>query len=265
MRKIVHCIVVLSVSIFFVWSCSKEKGQQPPDGVVEKKPDQSVQTLFENKNLPPLGQKKFSIFDDHTLRVERIGYDNKELLILKSNTDWQKLLTTYQLDVRDIQRRKFDNSIIQILTIPILGVKGNQWLLAYNYNDRFVFAIARQERLENGNLYCAITSTAGNTHYDFQISPENKLGKLKVVSPLPLRETFFGLAKDLNPLTDLNVLDDEHDDYTPCCKRPFNDCMNCFVQSCSSDWTCWWVCGVGPGPVVCAAAWALSCSTQSGC
>ena len=266
MRKILNCILALSIIIPIYWSCSKTKKDPSLSELSEKKVDNSMRVLFENKNLAYLDQKQFSILDDRTTRVERIGYDNETLSSLRENLEWQNLLNTYKLDLGDIQRRTLYDREIQIISVPISVATGRQWLIGYVFHNKYVFAIAKEERMENDNLYCAITETTGKIHYDFQVSPENKLGKVRVLSSLKLRETFYGPEKNLNnwvnPPNELNVADDGH---VPCCKRAFNDCMNCYLQSCAGDWQCWLLCGFGPGPGICAATWALSCATGSGC
>ena len=266
MRKFLLCVIALCIIIPVYWSCSKTKKEPSSSELSEKKAGNSIQVLFENKNLALLSQRPFSIFDDPTIRVERIGYNNEALSSLRANIEWQNLLNTYKLDLGDIQRRTLHNREVQIISIPIYVTSGKQWLIGYAFHDKFVFAVAKEERMENGNLYCAITEASGKIHYDFQLSPENKLGKLRILSTLKLTETFYGPEKNLvnalNLPSELNVADPDH---TPCCQRTFNNCMNCYVSSCSADWQCWILCGFGPGPAICAATWATSCVTHSGC
>ena len=266
MRKILQCIIALSVIFTLFYACSKMKKEPSLSELTEKQVDNSIKLLFENKNLAYLSQKPFSVFDDPTLRVERIGYNNEALSPLRENIEWQNLLVTFKMDLGDIQRRTFYKQEMQIITVPIYAVTGKQWLIAYSLHNKYVFAIAKEERLENGNLYCAITETTGKIHYDFQVSKENKLGKMRFVSPLKLRETFYGPEKKLGnwvgPTNDGNLVDDGD---VPCCKKPFNACMQCFYDSCIKDWMCVLICSVEPGPVVCAAAWAISCATEYSC
>ena len=135
-----------------------------------------------------------------------------------------------------------------------------QWLCIYSLNSKFVFVIAKEKSLQNGNRYCAITGVDNEVHYDFEVSPDNRIGKIRIVSAIRLRETFEPKA---NADSGIKVFT-EDPGYT-CCSKPFNDCMNCFLDSCSRDWTCWLLCGFGPGVAICAATWATSCLTHSGC
>jgi hypothetical protein len=252
MKKI---LAILLAYTLIIPACSKQDKQD------------QIETVFENNNLAELRSKPFNpITNDYTILAQKVGYNHGELSSLKANTKFQQIFQRYNLDLKGIEKRTYAGSPIEIIFIPVKTTVDKKVLVVYNLKSNFAFALGHEVKLPDGFTKISYfdTDNPNSLYYEFQVSPQNTLGKFKSYNKI----SFAGLVPERvgipHPLDKEVVSQDTPVGGSGCCSKPtFNDCMDCFVRSCGSDWVC--VVGCGALNLWCAAAWAAACATRAGC
>jgi hypothetical protein len=249
--------MLIAVCGLLLFACSKQDKQN------------QIENVFVNNDLRSIRSKPFNpIQNDYTTKIEKVGYGHVSLGTLKANSEFANISKKYNLNLSDIRRHYYDHSPAVITFIPIINQQEKQTLVIYNLKQKYYFAVGKENELTNGYRHISFSSVDNHIFYEFQLSKENRLGKLNTHSSpfedanremVSMKPPFEVVSEDVGP-GDIPL--DPAVKYG-CCSKPFNDCMNCFSKSCSDDWKCQLMCGVTV--VYCTAAWALSCSTGYGC
>jgi hypothetical protein len=248
-------VLIMIASLILVKACSKKE---------DLKSDNSVTTVFENRNVTAMRSKPFNpILVDYTIKVERVGFNSSSLGPLKSAPGFAGILRRFKLNLKDISRHYYDHNYMNTTFIPFANSTAKEVLIAYNVLGNYYFAIGKEVDLPGGFKHIIYSSLNGDPFYEFKVNRENKIGQFHShASPFDtgVKESLSTSAADLDPLNDIA---EDNVAGRGCCSMGFNNCMNCFYKSCGEDWRCGLACGAMA--LVCNASWAAACVTKMGC
>jgi hypothetical protein len=237
---------------FVIPSCSKQDKQD------------KIETIYQNNDLTTLRTKPFNpVLNNYTTKIVRMGYDHTALSRLRGNDKFKSVVKKYDLDLSNIQKytMAYDNEL-EILYFPIR--EKTQVLIIYSKHDDLAFILGTQTVLPNGNGHCSYANPENPSHlyYEVQINPENKFGKFVSHNDITMGVQEVVAMPAVNPDEALS-LDTPADVSRGCCSLAFNQCMQCFVNSCAADWVCGAAClGLA---YWCIGAWSAACLTKTGC
>lgn len=245
-RNIGSIVILFGIAIplvGFLYSCKK---------TAEKYSDQ-INVIYEAPGLKT-GVNP-SIFADHVTLVEEIGYNNSSLDSFRCNQLWLTLYSTYSsnLDLNNIKRVSYDWGPMKAILIPLDEGNESEYLIAYTYDDKFLFVKYICNALPNGNRLFQFTSVDGLEYFSFELNSENKIGNRTVSNSIPWLTTFYP------SITERIVTPPGGGQLLPCNQQglSYGDCMECAINECMADWICACVCMIEPAP--CIAGFALGC------
>ena len=144
MKKITATFLFIVLLLFVTFSCSKNKNNESQSSANLEQINTYVKPVYRNNDFTTMRQKPYSIFNDYNTRVDRVGYGSDLLSSLRSNSAWLDLITNVKFDLTGIEIRYFDNTEVEIITVPIITGSEKKWLCIYSLNSKFVFVIAKE-------------------------------------------------------------------------------------------------------------------------
>lgn len=243
-------VLALNGLIIF-YACNKQPAQD------------KIETIFESTDLKKFQNKLYNpMLYDYTIRSQRVGYDHPSLASLKANSQFASMISRYNLDISNIIKNTYYNSSVEIINIPIRSTRN--FLHIYTYQKRYGFALGlEKDSLGFKHVQIADATQPTSVYYEVSISPQNTFGKFRSYRVLPLDNLFQDEPRGVTGFDEDFIDVNDPQTVKGCCQRPFNNCMSCFMSSCSSEWQCAFYCGMASP--LCVSSWAIACATKRGC
>ncbi len=169
----------------------------------------------------------------------------------KSSNDYLQLPQNIQNQVnnRNPTQINYDSAKIHVMIYTLNKPNSSftyNTLAVYEYQNKFLSLIVKNEKLANGFAHISFTNLSGNVYFDFQVNLQNMVGKINFTSNI--------LFEKIAPRTGTQRAE-------PTCMQStstFSDCLSCAISECVSDWVCGLACGLESPS--CLTVWTVACA-----